>query len=75
MVYFVDVIEGDMYELMCCLLYVKVFGLVYNNLFRIIIMNFMDVYNFDVRVIKKSCVYIVYKDGCIILFEMMNLFY
>jgi uncharacterized radical SAM superfamily Fe-S cluster-containing enzyme len=49
--------------------------LTYNNLFRIIIMNFMDAYDFDVRAIKKSCVHIVNKDGKIIPFETMNLFY
>ncbi|MBD0376156.1 MAG: hypothetical protein ICV51_11055, partial [Flavisolibacter sp.] len=46
-----------------------------NNLFRIIIMRFMDAYDFDVRAIKKSCVHIVHKDGLIIPFETMNLFY
>ncbi|NET33015.1 MAG: radical SAM protein [Cyanothece sp. SIO1E1] len=71
----VDAIEGDLYELMCCLPHVKAPGLAYNNLFRIIIMNFMDAYNFDVRAIKKSCVHIVHKDGRIIPFETMNLFY
>lgn len=71
----VDAIEGELYELMCCLPHVKAPGLAYNNLFRIIIMNFMDAYNFDVRAIKKSCVHIVHKDGRIIPFETMNLFY
>ena len=47
----------------------------YDNLFRIIIMQFIDAYNFDVRAIKKSCVHIVNKDNKIIPFETMNLFY
>ena len=38
-------------------------------------MHFQDAYDFDVRVIKKSCVHIVHKDGRIIAFETMNLFY
>jgi uncharacterized radical SAM superfamily Fe-S cluster-containing enzyme len=50
-------------------------GLTYENLFRIIIMRFIDAYDFDVRAIKKSCVHIVSKDGKIIPFETMNLFY
>ncbi len=50
-------------------------GLSYENLFRIIIMRFIDAYDFDVRAIKKSCVHIVSKDGRIIPFETMNLFY
>ena len=62
-------------QLLCCLPQVYAEGLSYNNLFRIIIMNFMDAYDFDVRAIKKSCVHIVDLDGRIIPFETMNLFY
>ena len=35
----------------------------------------MDAYDFDVRSVKKSCVHIVHKDGRMIPFETMNLFY
>ena len=45
------------------------------NIFRVIIINFMDAYDFDVRSVKKSCVHIVHKDGRMIPFETMNLFY
>jgi uncharacterized radical SAM superfamily Fe-S cluster-containing enzyme len=38
-------------------------------------MRFIDAYDFDVRAIKKSCVHIIHKDGRIIPFETMNLFY
>ena len=38
-------------------------------------MRFIDAYDFDVRAIKKSCVHIVNKDGRIIPFETMNMFY
>jgi len=62
-------------QLLCCLPEVYAEGLTYNNLFRVIIMNFMDAYDFDVRAIKKSCVHIVEPDGRIIPFETMNLFY
>ena len=62
-------------QLLCCLPQVFAQGFTYNNLFRIIIMNFMDAYDFDVRAIKKSCVHIVDPDGRIIPFETMNLFY
>jgi uncharacterized radical SAM superfamily Fe-S cluster-containing enzyme len=41
----------------------------------VIIMQFIDAYNFDVRSVKKSCVHIVNKDYKIIPFETMNLFY
>jgi uncharacterized radical SAM superfamily Fe-S cluster-containing enzyme len=62
-------------QLLCCLPNVVAEGLSYNNLFRVIIMNFMDAYDFDIRSIKKSCVHIVDMDGKIIPFETMNLFY
>lgn len=61
--------------LLCCLPRVSAPNLGYENLFRIIIMRFMDAYDFDVRAIKKSCVHIVNKDGNMIPFETMNLFY
>ncbi|MEZ4992959.1 MAG: radical SAM protein [Saprospiraceae bacterium] len=71
----VDAIETDMHSLLCCLPNVQAPGLGYENLFRIIIMNFMDAYDFDVRAIRKSCVHIVHPDGRIVPFETMNLFY
>lgn len=67
--------EESLHHLMCCLPDLIAPGLSYDNLFRIIIMNFMDAYDFDVRAIKKSCVHIVHTDGRIIPFETMNLFY
>ncbi len=71
----VDALQEDVHELLCCLPEIVAPGLTYNNLFRVIIMSFMDAYDFDVRSIKKSCVHIVHKDGRIIPFETMNLFY
>ena len=70
-----DRVTSMMNALLCCLPNVAAPGLSYDNLFRIIIMNFMDAYDFDVRAIKKSCVHIVTTDGKIIPFETMNLFY
>ncbi len=71
----VDKVTEDVHQLLCCLPQVSAPGLSYENLFRIIIMRFIDAYDFDVRAIKKSCVHIVSKDGRIIPFETMNLFY
>ncbi|MEM6773161.1 MAG: radical SAM protein, partial [Bacteroidota bacterium] len=71
----VDVAQEGFHELMCCLPPVKSDTLGYGNLFRIIIMNFMDAYDFDVRAIKKSCVHIAAPNGHLIPFETMNLFY
>ncbi|RYF96378.1 MAG: radical SAM protein [Chitinophagaceae bacterium] len=71
----VDRVEDKMHKLLCCLPEIYAPGLQYENLFRIIIMRFIDAYDFDVRAIKKSCVHIVHKDGRIIPFETMNMFY
>jgi uncharacterized radical SAM superfamily Fe-S cluster-containing enzyme len=71
-------VEGateKLHSLLCCLPNVSAPSLSYDNLFRVIIMQFIDAHNFDVRAIKKSCVHIVNKDYKIIPFETMNLFY
>lgn len=70
-----DKASSKLHSLLCCLPFVDSPNLSYDNLFRIIIMQFIDAYNFDVRAIKKSCVHIVNKDYKIIPFETMNLFY
>ncbi len=62
-------------SIMCCLPQIENTQLTYNNLFRVIVMQFYDVYNFDVRGVKKSCIHIVHKDGRIIPFDTMNIFY
>ncbi len=67
--------SSKLHSLLCCLPKIEAPNLGYDNLFRIIIMQFVDAYNFDVRAIKKSCVHIVSKDNKIIPFETMNLFY
>ena len=71
----VDKVTENFNQLLCCLPNIQAPGLGYDNLFRIIIMRFIDAYDFDVRAIKKSCVHIVHKNGNIIPFETMNLFY
>ena len=73
----VDKVQPKVNQLLCCLPEVCApeLDLDYDNLFRIIIMNFMDAHDFDVRAVKKSCVHIVNKDLKLIPFETMNLFY
>jgi 7,8-dihydro-6-hydroxymethylpterin dimethyltransferase len=71
----IDALESNFHHLLCCLPDIIAPNLSYNNLFRIIIMRFMDAYDFDVRAIKKSCVHIVDPSGKIIPFETMNMFY
>jgi uncharacterized radical SAM superfamily Fe-S cluster-containing enzyme len=63
-------------QLLCCLPQIEVPGHIgYDNVFRIIIMQFLDPHNFDVRSVKKCCVHIVHPDGRIIPFDTYNLFY
>ena len=63
-------------DLFCCLPNVAVpRGLGYENLFRLIIMQFIDAHSFDVRSVKKTCVHIAHPDGRIIPFDTYNLFY
>jgi len=71
----VETASENLQSIMCCLPEIDAPNLGYDNLFRVIIMQFIDAYNFDVRAIKKSCVHIVNKDYKIIPFETMNLFY
>ena len=54
---------------------ITVNGVTYDNVFRVIIMQFLDPHNFDVRSVKKTCVHIVHPDGRIIPFDTFNLFY
>jgi uncharacterized radical SAM superfamily Fe-S cluster-containing enzyme len=63
-------------QLLCCLPQVAVPDhITYDNIFRIIIMQFLDPHNFDVRSVKKTCVHIVHPDGRIIPFDTYNMFY
>jgi hypothetical protein len=63
-------------SLLCCLPNVKApQDIGYKDVFRVLIMAFIDAVNFDVRAMKKSCVHIVQTDGRIIPFEAFNLLY
>jgi hypothetical protein len=50
-------------------------GISYENVFRVMIVQFLDPYNFDVRSVKRSCIHIVHPDGRIIPFDTFNMFY
>jgi 7,8-dihydro-6-hydroxymethylpterin dimethyltransferase len=63
-------------DLLCCLPRVDApTELSYDNVFRVLIMQFLDAHAFDVRSVKKSCVHIVHPDGRLIPFDTYNLFY
>jgi uncharacterized radical SAM superfamily Fe-S cluster-containing enzyme len=63
-------------DLLCCLPHVTAPAEIgYQNLFRVIIMQFIDAHAFDVRSVKKTCVHIVHPDGRLIPFDTYNMFY
>ncbi|MBW4443659.1 MAG: radical SAM protein [Plectolyngbya sp. WJT66-NPBG17] len=63
-------------QLLCCLPMLPVpAGITYENVFRVIIMQFLDPFNFDVRSVKRSCIHIADPDGRIIPFDTYNMFY
>jgi uncharacterized radical SAM superfamily Fe-S cluster-containing enzyme len=63
-------------DLLCCLPQVAVpTGIGYRNVFRVLIVQFMDAINLDIRALKKSCIHFVQPDGRLIPFESFNLFY
>ena len=67
---------NNLQTMLCCL--PKIEGsaeLSYNNVFRIVIMSFMDKYDFDLGSIKRSCTHFVEPDGKIYPFETWNMFY
>jgi len=47
----------------------------YDQIFRVIIMQFMDAWSMDLRSLKRSCVHIIHPDGRLIPFETYNLLY
>jgi uncharacterized radical SAM superfamily Fe-S cluster-containing enzyme len=65
----------ELRELLCCLPQIQSGSLTYDNVFRVLIMQFIDAWNFDVRAMKKSCVHIAQLDGRLIPFEAFNLLY
>ncbi len=62
-------------ELLCCLPMVAAPNLGYENVFRVLIVQFMDIHNLDLRALKKSCIHFAQPDGKLIPFEAYNLFY
>ncbi|HTK80335.1 MAG TPA: radical SAM protein [Rhizomicrobium sp.] len=63
-------------DLLCCLPKVEVpADLGYDKVFRIVIVQFLDKYNFCVGTVKRSCIHFVTPDRKIIPFDTYNLFY
>ncbi len=64
-------------ELLCCLPQVlQPKDLTYQNLFRVLIVQFIDADSFDLRSIRKTCIHIAHPDAeRLIPFDTYNLFY
>jgi uncharacterized radical SAM superfamily Fe-S cluster-containing enzyme len=63
-------------DLLCCLPQVEVpENLGYDKVFRIVIVQFLDKYNFCVAAVKRSCIHFVTPGQKIIPFDTYNLFY
>ncbi len=63
-------------ELLCCLPQVEVpDDLGYDKVFRVVIVQFLDKYNFCVATVKRSCIHFVTPEKKIIPFDTYNLFY
>lgn len=68
--------ETKLKDLLCCLPQFEVpSDLGYDRVFRIVIMHFLDKYNFCLAQVKRSCVHFVTEKGKIIPFETYNMFY
>jgi uncharacterized radical SAM superfamily Fe-S cluster-containing enzyme len=63
-------------EVLCCLPRVSAPAqLRYDNVFRVLIVQFMDARSLDIRALKRSCIHIARPDGRLIPFEAYNIFY
>jgi uncharacterized radical SAM superfamily Fe-S cluster-containing enzyme len=63
-------------ELLCCIPKVETPpGVGYRDVFRVLIVQFMDALSLDIRALKKSCIHIAQPDGRLIPFESFNMFY
>lgn len=68
--------EEKLAGVLCCLPQAMVpADLSYANSFRVVILQFLDRYNFDLATVKRSCVHFVTRDGQIIPFDTYNTFY
>ncbi len=61
-------------ELLTCLPNPGCFGeLTYANVFRVMIVQFMDAWNLEQRALQRSCIHIVHPDGRLIPFDTYNI--
>ena len=69
-------IRDRLEALLCCLPQIETpANIGYDNLFRVVISEFLDPHNFCISRVKRSCVHFVTPEGKIIPFDTYNLFY
>jgi hypothetical protein len=64
----------NLHTMLCCLPQIYSDNISYEQVFRLVIMKFMDAYDFDLGSVKRSCVHAVEPDGKIYPFDTWNLF-
>lgn len=63
-------------SLLCCLPWAVIPAqLKYKNVFRIMIVQFLDKYNFDIKSVKRSCMHFAKEDGKMYPFDTYNMMY
>ncbi len=68
--------EKTFRDMLCCLPKVVLpNGFGYENIFRILIVKFLDVKDLEVRSVKKSCIHIVTEDERLVPFDVYNIFH
>jgi uncharacterized radical SAM superfamily Fe-S cluster-containing enzyme len=68
--------EEKLAGVLCCLPQAIVpADLSYANSFRVVILQFLDRYNFDLATVKRSCIHFVTPEGQIIPFDTYNTYY
>jgi len=65
-----------LHQFLCCLpAFQGPSALTYENVFRVVIVQFLDRFNFCIGAVKRSCIHFVTPAGQIIPFDTYNLFY
>ena len=68
--------EDRLASLFCCLPEIETpASLGYKDTFKVVIIQFMDRYNFDLGTVKRSCIHFATPDGRMIPFDTYNNFY
>jgi uncharacterized radical SAM superfamily Fe-S cluster-containing enzyme len=68
--------ESRLASLFCCLPGIEApASLAYKDTFKVAIIQFMDRFNFDLGIVKRSCIHFATPDGRLIPFDTYNNFY